>query len=286
LIDVWELREIDLYSFQGLLKEEGKDTYGDVYDAWKADPANFEIDGKFPVRELWERGAQCWETILKADGADVLVVAHNAVNQSMVANALGLGPEYFRRLAQSNCGLTTFAFTPSSSGAEPAVILEQLNQTPAPPLKGNADKAQNRAVLICASAEYESADEADHGAGEITSAISSALGDECVASLLCDDAASPSALADDVAALLRRETPTQSSGSLNEKMMDKLQSAGTTVMFADSKTIESVVARALQIDGGLGSRLRLSRGGITVVDFVGGDVENACIACLNYTAHL
>ena len=90
---MWELREIDLYSFQGLLKEEGKEKYGDKYAAWKADPANFEIDGHFPVRELWERGAECWKSILDADGQDVLVVAHNAVNQSMVANALGLGSE-------------------------------------------------------------------------------------------------------------------------------------------------------------------------------------------------
>lgn len=269
-----------------------------MYDAWKTDPANFEIDGKFPVRELWERGAQCWDIILKAEGTDVLVVAHNAINQSMVANALGLGPEYFRRLAQSNCGITTFAFTPSS-GAEPAVLLEQLNQTPAPPLKGNVDKAQNRAVLICAS---EFSDEVDNG-GKITSAISSALGDECIVSLLCDDAASSSALARGVAALLRLEPPPAQSprGSLNEEtIMDKLlQSAGTTVLFAESQTIKAVVARALFDDEQqhrtttLGSRLRLSRGGITVVDFVGGGgnvfdekYDASVVACINYTAHL
>ena len=51
------------------------------------------------------------EKIFNADGQDVLVVAHNAVNQSMVANALGLGSEYFRRLSQS-IRLTTFVFNP------------------------------------------------------------------------------------------------------------------------------------------------------------------------------
>ena len=280
---------LDAYSRRVLhIPQEGKEKYGVVYDAWKADPANFEIDGKFPVRELWERGARCWDTILKAEGTDVLVVAHNAVNQSMVANALGLGPEFFRRLAQSNCGLTTFAFTPSGSGgAEPAqaVVLEQLNQTPTSPLKGNTDKAQNRAVLICASAFKEN--EAEHG-GEIVSAISRVLGDERVESLLCDDAASSFALARGVSAALRRETETPTQPSEEETMNALLQSAGTTVMFAESRTIESVVERALQIDkGGLVSRLRLSRGGMTVVDFVGrsGD-ENASVACLNYTAHL
>ena len=31
------------------------------------------------------------------------------------------------------------------------MILEQLNQTPAPPLKGNVEMTFNRAVLICSS---------------------------------------------------------------------------------------------------------------------------------------
>ena len=252
---------------------------------WKADPANFEIDGKFPVRELWERGAQCWETILKSEGTDVLVVGHNGINQSMVANALGLGPEYYRLLPQSNCGLTTFSFTPSD-GAGPAVILEQLNQTSAPPLEGNVDKAQNRAVLICAS---EFADRADHE--EIASAISLALNDECVASLLCDDAASSFALARSVAAILQLEEPTQSSGSLSEETMCVLRSAGTTVMFAESQTIESIVESALQVDSGWGSQLRLSCGGITIVDFTSGKGKRdynvtTSVACFNHTAHL
>lgn len=270
-----------MYSFQGLLKEEGKDKYGDAYDTWKADPANFEIDDHFPVRELWERGAQCWNTILKAEGTDVLVVAHNAVIQSMVAIALGLGPDYFRRLVQSNCGLTTFAIKPSG-----AIILQQLNQTPALPLKGNVDKAQNRALLICTSGDENEADNV-----EIADAISRALGDECVESVLCDDAESSSSLAHDVTAMLWQEKSTQSSCFLSEHLY-KLQSAGTTVMFAESRTIDFVVAGALQIEEGLRSRLQLSRGGITVVDFVGGDEtgnvanNNASIVCLNYTGHL
>lgn len=40
------LREIDLYSFQGLVKEEGKQRFGEAYDKWKNDPANFVIDGQ------------------------------------------------------------------------------------------------------------------------------------------------------------------------------------------------------------------------------------------------
>ena len=44
------LREVDLYSFQGLYKGEGKRLYGEQYLKWQKDPANFELDGHFPVR--------------------------------------------------------------------------------------------------------------------------------------------------------------------------------------------------------------------------------------------
>lgn len=56
---------------------------------WQKDAANFEIDGHFPVRELWQRAASCWGDILRAEGRSVLVVAHNAVNQALVATAAG-----------------------------------------------------------------------------------------------------------------------------------------------------------------------------------------------------
>ena len=35
LVDLWELREIDLYSFQGLLKGEGKERFGEAYATWE-----------------------------------------------------------------------------------------------------------------------------------------------------------------------------------------------------------------------------------------------------------
>lgn len=117
-----DLREIDLYSFQvsilpdrcvflplvlprrwasalilnlstpiqGLLKYEGKQKFGDAYRQWQKDAANFSIDGHYPVRELWDRAESCWSKILAHEGKSVLVVAHNAVNQALVATAIGI----------------------------------------------------------------------------------------------------------------------------------------------------------------------------------------------------
>ncbi|KAL9267622.1 putative 2-carboxy-D-arabinitol-1-phosphatase [Drosera capensis] len=53
MIPEYDLREIDLYSFQGLLKHEGKEKFGDAYRQWQVNVPNFVIDDHYPVRELW-----------------------------------------------------------------------------------------------------------------------------------------------------------------------------------------------------------------------------------------
>lgn len=158
MVSLFDLREIDLYSFQGLYKQEGKDRYGENYRMWQRDAANFEIDGHYPVRELWARAQSCWQSILDSDGISVLVVAHNAVNQALVATATGLGPEYFRQLLQSNCGVSVLDFTPRTSGdGPPYVCLDRLNQTPSPPLVASGGrKALTRILLVCHGATESS----------------------------------------------------------------------------------------------------------------------------------
>ncbi|MCO5582273.1 hypothetical protein L7F22_036165 [Adiantum nelumboides] len=193
MIPIHDLREIDLYGFQGLMKNEGKEQYGDAYRTWQVDAANFLIDGHFPVRELWARAQKCWEEILCHSGQSILVVAHNAVNQALVATATGLGPEYFRLLLQSNCGVSVLDFAPRNMGnGPPYVCLDRLNQvhwgyrpdcmrinmmhsvdggdvpgndagrmmqTPSPPVAGEqatGRKAACRIILICHGATESS----------------------------------------------------------------------------------------------------------------------------------
>ncbi|XP_044469457.1 probable 2-carboxy-D-arabinitol-1-phosphatase [Mangifera indica] len=147
-----DLREIDLYSFQGLLKHEGKAKFGPAYRQWQVDAANFNIDGHYPVRELWTRARSCWSKILAHDSRSVLVVAHNAVNQALVATAIGLGTEYFRILLQSNCGVSVLDFTPRAEGGSPQICLNRLNQTPNSPVATGSSvgrKTSKRIVLVC-----------------------------------------------------------------------------------------------------------------------------------------
>ena len=123
------------------------------------DASNFNIDDHYPVRELWARARCCWTKILIHESKSVLVVAHNAVNQALVATAigtvshlivnlvlyyvnchfqcsffpfsfwqLGLETEYFRILLQSNCGASVLDFTPQADGGPPYICLNRLNQ--------------------------------------------------------------------------------------------------------------------------------------------------------------
>ncbi|KAJ8559635.1 hypothetical protein K7X08_003693 [Anisodus acutangulus] len=124
-----DMREIDLYSFQGLLKHEGQAKYGETFRQWKIDGPNFVIDGHYPVRELWVRA--------KAAGTKYW---------SMKAR---LGTEYFRILLQSNCGVSVLAFTPQPEGGTPSICLNRSNQTPGSPVAGGSSegrKASNRSM--------------------------------------------------------------------------------------------------------------------------------------------
>ncbi|XP_028190432.1 probable 2-carboxy-D-arabinitol-1-phosphatase [Glycine soja] len=152
IIPDYDFREIDLYSFQGLLKHEGKERFGSAFRQWQVDAANFNIDGHYPVRELWDRARSCWTKILAHDSRSVLVVAHNAVNQALVATAIGLGPEYFRTLLQSNCGVSVLDFIPRSEGGSPHICLNRLNQTPGSSIAGGKSggrEPSKRIILIC-----------------------------------------------------------------------------------------------------------------------------------------
>ncbi|XP_047308466.1 probable 2-carboxy-D-arabinitol-1-phosphatase [Impatiens glandulifera] len=152
IVTEFDLREIDLYSFQGLLKHEGKAKFGAAYGQWQRDAANFKIDGHYPLRELWARAMSCWMKILTHESSSVLVVAHNAVNQALVATAIGLNTEYFRTLLQSNCGVSVLDFTPCPDGVSPQICINRLNQTPNSPVAAGSSedrKTSRRIILVC-----------------------------------------------------------------------------------------------------------------------------------------
>ncbi|KAL5974567.1 hypothetical protein ACLOJK_031237 [Asimina triloba] len=222
MIPEFDLREIDLYSFQGLFKHEGKAKFGEAYRQWQKDAANFNIDGHYPVRELWSRARNCWNEILQHEGKSVLVVAHNAVNQALVATAIGivlslfsflfvvyrlrgrntmefsfkflhvksgLGTKYFRILLQSNCGVSVLDFNPQPEGGSPKVSRMMLLQTPNSPIAAGSSagrKTSKRIVLVCYGATENSSEVSFLDSGDVPMNMLGVIQSQKTAELLLD----------------------------------------------------------------------------------------------------
>lgn len=118
------LQEIDLPAWEGLTPQQVAQAYPEIYPVYMKKPAEFILEGRKPVVELWAEALASWEQILAAPGSCMLVVAHNAINQALIASALGLGPQAFRQLGQNNGGISVLNFNDQGQ-----VQLESLNQS-------------------------------------------------------------------------------------------------------------------------------------------------------------
>ena len=125
------LLEIDLPLWEGLRRPEVKAKYPDEYQIWKQRPHELCMSTPqgehFPVLALHKQAKQCWQKILTRHQDDtILVVAHNGINRCLISTALGIAPERYHCVQQSNCGITVLNFT--GSLGDP-VQLESMNLT-------------------------------------------------------------------------------------------------------------------------------------------------------------
>mmetsp|Transcript_18834 Transcript_18834/g.43480 ORF Transcript_18834/g.43480 Transcript_18834/m.43480 type:complete len:449 (+) Transcript_18834:112-1458(+) len=123
-----DLREIDLYEWQGMLKHDIKTEFPDDFAKWRgAGAATFRLpSGNYPVVQLWARARKVWERLLAGaeetsevggDGDGSLIVAHNAVIQAMLCTAMGLGEDSFRKFQVPNCGVVEVEWVPGEAMA-------------------------------------------------------------------------------------------------------------------------------------------------------------------------
>ncbi|CAN6339645.1 unnamed protein product [Urochloa humidicola] len=317
LIPDSDLREIVLYSFQGLLKHEGKERYGVLYKQWQKNAANFSIYGHYPVRELWDRAESCWERILAHEGKSVLVVAHNAVNQALVVTSLGLGAEYFRILLQSNCGANVLDFTPKTGGGPPNVCLNRLNQTPNSPVaacSSGGRKTSKRIILACQGTTQISSEISLGGMGYAPLNMLGTIQSQKTAELLLDlkvnsTLCSPQvAVVDTATAICEVQEAADCLGAdcvphyvemknLLELEIDaafqvKQKSFGEIVQSGwmssmEYKTLERLWAQSKDVWQALLDELPNDDDvSISVIDFPDGPKGRGVVRCTNYTAHL
>ncbi|XLQ11399.1 MAG: histidine phosphatase family protein [cyanobacterium endosymbiont of Epithemia adnata isolate EadnSB Bon19] len=152
-----QLMEIDLPLWEKQNKLEVAKIFETEYQFWKERPHEFKMlistsEGKkehFPVLALYQQAKKFWQKIIpQHQGETLLIVAHNGINRCLIMSAIGIFPEYYHSIQQSNCCINILNF--SGNWGE-SVQLESLNQTshlgiPIPPTR--SDKNHLRFLLV------------------------------------------------------------------------------------------------------------------------------------------
>jgi len=129
-----KLMEIDLPLWEGMLLQEVRDKFPEDYRCWQQQPQELLMmvpaEGTrkhFPVLALYEQAGQFWQEILpRHAGETILIIGHNGINRALISTALGISPNRYHSIQQSNCGISVLNFV---GGLEQPVQLESLNQT-------------------------------------------------------------------------------------------------------------------------------------------------------------
>lgn len=129
------LKEINLVLWEGMAFEDVEATYPEAYRQWRDTPhlLRMEIPGPdgsvdyYPVPALYEQAKDFWKDILpRHAGQTLLLVAHSGINRALIGTAIGLPPERYQAIHQSNCCINVLNF---AGGFGDAVQLESINQT-------------------------------------------------------------------------------------------------------------------------------------------------------------
>ncbi|XP_012455286.1 probable 2-carboxy-D-arabinitol-1-phosphatase [Gossypium raimondii] len=124
LVFLDSLKEAHLFFLEGMKNVDAKVIYPKEYITWREDPANFYVNGVYPLRRLWATARDAWREILFTPGESFLVVTHKSIVRALICTALGLPPERFRSIDVNNGGMSTFVFNKRGEA-----MLKSLNMT-------------------------------------------------------------------------------------------------------------------------------------------------------------
>ena len=124
------LVEIGHGAWEGCLEEEIRAGWPDLLAAWQSLPHTVEMPGEGgeTIQQVWDRSVQAFARIVAGlgDGETALVVAHDAVNKTILCHLLGLGPADIWAVKQGNGGVSVIDY---SAGAQGDAVVASLNLT-------------------------------------------------------------------------------------------------------------------------------------------------------------
>ena len=116
------LREIGHGLWEGRLEEEIAEGWPELLAEWKRAPETVLMPEGESVQMVWDRSLKAWaEIVASLTNQEVaLVVAHDAVNKTILCALLGLGPGDIWTVKQGNGGITVIDYPEGPAG--PAVV--------------------------------------------------------------------------------------------------------------------------------------------------------------------
>ena len=122
------LLEIGHGLWEGRLEREIAAQWPELLADWKIRPHTVQMPEGETLQEVWDRSLTTWDTIAHSlDPAETaLVVAHDAVNKTILCGLLGLGPEAIWAIKQGNGAVTVVDYP---QGADGPPVLSCMNLT-------------------------------------------------------------------------------------------------------------------------------------------------------------
>ncbi|MEA5463985.1 histidine phosphatase family protein [Leptothoe sp. PORK10 BA2] len=118
--DLWEISH---GQWEGKFEHEIEAGFPGMLDAWQTQPDKVQMPDGENLQDVWERAVKAWEEIVtqysqQETPKTVLVVAHDAINKSILCYVMGLGAEAFWRFKQGNGAVSVIDY-PDGVGSEP-----------------------------------------------------------------------------------------------------------------------------------------------------------------------
>ena len=171
-----QLRETDMPAWQGLSFQYIRQQFPAEYRTWKQRPHEFQMaiphpqklrgEGGggvapstqprcFPALDLYERIRQFWlATLPHHAGQTLLLATHGGTNRALIGTALGLTPDRFHTIQQSNCGISVLRF-PAADCLSAQLAVMNLTTHVGEPLPQPKEGGRGlRLLLIPAGASY------------------------------------------------------------------------------------------------------------------------------------
>ncbi len=94
--------------WEGKLESEIKEEWPELLETWQNHPERAQMPEGETIQQVWSRSVHCWEQISSTLSPEetVLVVAHDAVNKTILCHLLGLTPANIWMIKQGNGSIT------------------------------------------------------------------------------------------------------------------------------------------------------------------------------------